>query len=78
MPAGRNPAPRQSPTAAIQRAGQGRCNLSSHQSIYDVKNEEYKFDELSTLKIKCDLINIIKGEENKDITGVWELEVNIK
>lgn len=55
-------------------------NISNKNSviIYDVKNEEYKFDELSTLKIKCDLINIIKGEENKDITGVWELEVNIK
>ena len=55
-------------------------NLNSNNSIvsFDFKNNDYKFNELTKIKFKCDLVNIIIDKENRNQTGIWEFEIKIK
>ena len=55
-------------------------NLNNNNSIiaYDIKSNNYDFEELKELKIKCDKINVIKNEAEKNIKGLWEFKIEIK
>ena len=63
-----------------------RCNMTYKEEcisnknsviIYNFKNEEYNFKELRCLKIKFDLMNIIREKENEDKKGKWNFNINL-
>ena len=63
-----------------------RCNMTYKEEcisnknsvvIYNFENDEYNSNELRSLKIKLNLINIVIEKENKDKNGKWELNLNL-
>lgn len=54
-------------------------NITTRNSIiiYKLTNNDYKFENLTDLKIECNKINIIKNEIKIDKVGLWKMNVNI-